>query len=159
MEILRFKRWTLRVDVEATRNAYALVSKGSAEECFCLSCQNYVLCRDKILPKKARSLFKRMGVDFTKEVKLFDADKLNSGFYAYSGWLHYIGHIESGRDSSVLISNLEEFRAYSFNLEPVGDRFDVGFTDRDIGLYHETFSQHPLVQIEFMAELPWLLSN
>ena len=58
-------------DVEATRNAYSQILMGGADECGCEDCQNYVLNKDKAFPLQILSLFEQIGVDYSKEVKVW----------------------------------------------------------------------------------------
>jgi hypothetical protein len=47
---------------------------------------------------------------------------------------------------------------WGFDLEKVGAGFKMGFTQR-IGLLKEPFHGHPIVQIEFQATVPWVLTE
>ncbi len=47
---------------------------------------------------------------------------------------------------------------WGFDLEKVGAEFEMGFTHR-IGLLKDPFKGHPVVQLEFQATVPWLLTE
>jgi hypothetical protein len=47
---------------------------------------------------------------------------------------------------------------WGFDLENVGSEFQIGFTRR-IALLKGPFQGHPVVQLEFQATVPWLLTE
>lgn len=160
MEEVKYKRWTLEVDVAATRSAYNLVEKGGPEDCGSQGCQNFAVARENVYPQEVLTLFDKLGVDCTKEAEVLHLNKGDDGFSCYSGWLHFIGDIKSGKDAIELVE-VDEYTTFSqFDLEWVNEHFRIGFTKKNIGLYWHPFQGKMLVQIEFFAEqVPWVLAD
>ncbi len=148
MEPFTFGRWHLLCDASATRRAYETVAQGSPEECGCLPCRNFAAVRSLAYPSDALALFDRLGIDFRKEAEIWECGPLDSGLHLYGGFFHLVGVIESGADA---------FRSDGAeDLEPLTERFSLGFTS-DVSLIRPPFVGQPLVQLEFMAQVPWVL--
>ncbi len=98
----------------------------------------------------------------------------------YRGWFHFDGSIVAGPESHERLSgppkpgtrlvgevvlDAETHKAipgagghWTVHMEPVSDRFSVGFTTHT-ALVPESFRGHPVVQMEFEAYVPWVLSE
>jgi hypothetical protein len=57
MEQLQYREWKLNIDIEATREVYSNIEHGSAEECGCQKCLNFVASRKKMYPEEVLILF------------------------------------------------------------------------------------------------------
>jgi hypothetical protein len=151
MEEMQYRQWKFNVDVEATREAYRKIERGSAEECGCQKCLNFVASRKKIYPEEVLILYDRLGVDFRKEVEVYHDGVSETGLHFYSGWFHFVGHLESP-SSKVLLAEYSDAQVYNLELEEVGQQFRIGFTENG-GLCWKEFEEQPLVQIEFAGEI------
>ena len=167
MKSIFYKRWEFLVDVEATRKAYDTVLKGGAEDCNCLPCQNFAAAKHLAFPREVLALFKNLGVDPTKEAEVCHYGKSNSGNHCYGGWTHFIGYVTSGKKISLTQECDMALRGESYNnptmvrgfdMEKVDDSCQIGFAEGG-GLYHNSFNHQPLVQIEFVVEVPWILQD
>jgi hypothetical protein len=157
MEQLQYREWKLNVDIEATREAYSKIERGSAEECGCQKCLNFVASRKKMYPEEVLILFDRLGVDFRKEVEVYDDGISETGLHFYSGWFHCVGYLENP-SSQVMLVEYADTQVHELELEEVGQQFRIGFTENG-GLYWTEFEGKPLVQIEFFGEVPWLIGE
>jgi hypothetical protein len=80
--------------------------------------------------------------------------RLTSGKHLYSGRFHFVGSIVSGGEAwKEVAENLRQP-----DLEEADENFSLGFTSR-LGLVREAFAGLPLVQLEFTAKAPWVLSS
>jgi hypothetical protein len=157
MEEVQYKKWHFCVDVEATREVYQRVKQGSAEDCGCHECQNFVLVRPYIFPEEVQNLFECCGIDLKKEREvLYDGSSIGS-LHRYSGWFHFVGDFK-GESASVLIMESEQTKVYELVLEPVSPNFQIGFTE-NAGLFWDEFADHRLVQVEFAVDAPWLFAE
>jgi hypothetical protein len=151
--VVRFGRWTLQCDHVVTGRAYEQVLKGAPERCGCDPCKNFVAQRQSIYPAAVTSLFDQLGIDPSREAEIYHNARMPSGLHLYGGWFHFVGSIEKGGDAFVPVAP----NAGSFALEPVGEHFKLGFSAH-IGLAPPSFAGRPLVQVEFSAEIPWVIS-
>ena len=62
--------------------------------------------------------------------------------------------VEAGRDAQVPIGG----NAWQLHLVPLSPLFRVGLST-DVQLIHEAFEGLPLLQLEFEAEVPWVLQE
>ncbi len=157
MQQVQYQKWKLSVDVEATREAYSKIERGSAEECGCQKCLNFVASRKTIYPEEVSILFDRLGVDFRKEVEVCHDGISEVGLHFYSGWFHCVGYLESP-SSKVMLAEYADTQVYELVLEEVSQQFQIGFTENG-GLYWTEFEGKPLVQIEFRGEVPWMIGE
>jgi len=98
MEEVKYKRWTLEVDVAATRSAYCLVERGGPEDCGCQNCLNFAAARENVYPQEVLTLFAKLGVDCTKEAEVVYLAKEMMAFLSTKD-----GCISSGISSRVRI--------------------------------------------------------
>lgn len=149
-----FARWELECDPLATRELYSKRTTGSAEACGCLQCLNFVAARSRLFPSAALNLFEELGISPDREIEVSYNARVEAGKHHYSGFFHLIGKITNGVDASRQIAA----NAWTFDLEKVDERLQLGFTSR-IALLDESFARLPVVQLEFQAIVPWLLSE
>ncbi len=154
MAIVEFARWKLDCDPEDTRGAHARRLKGGPEECGCLTCRNFALARPQLYPPEVLSLFEKLGIPSDREAEVYHITRLPSGLHLYGGFFHLVGALVAGDD----VKKRAKSSIRTFELEPVSDRFSLGFT-RDVQLVPETFAGLALVQLEFTAESPWVIDE
>jgi hypothetical protein len=151
---IKFKKWIIQCDVDATRKAYAKIKSGGPEECGCNTCKNFVAARQYTYPQEVSSILEQLGISINKEAEVYHNCKLESGLHDYGGWFHFIGSIEEGPDSKRQIAE----NTFTFELERIDNRFAMGFT-ADIALVQRSFGNQPVVQVEFEAEVPWVIEG
>jgi hypothetical protein len=154
MKPLVFARWELECDPLATRDLYRKRATGSAEACGCLQCLNFVAARSRLYPSAALNLFEQLGINSEREIEVSYNARIEAGKHHYAGFFHLIGKITDGVDASRQIAA----NAWTFDLEKVNEHFHLGFTSR-IALLDVSFATLPIVQLEFQAIVPWLLSE
>ena len=62
--------WVIEVDVQATASAYASMAQGSAADCGCTDCRNWIEQRDTALSRDFLELIKAIGIDPNKETEV-----------------------------------------------------------------------------------------
>jgi hypothetical protein len=137
-----FREWIFECDVEATRAAYDSIASGGAEACGCGYCLNFIEARRQVYPAEMLDLFARLGIDYRKEVEVYQMTRSASGLHLYGGWFHFVGQI------------LKQPVAP----EKLSGQFSVDFLMSN-SLAAEAFADRPLVQVEITAEIPWLLEE
>jgi hypothetical protein len=147
MKQLIFGRWRLCCDREATRRAYDCIKIGGPEACGCCYCRNFAADRSQIYPAEVRALFDGLGIDFTKESEVYEMGRLESGLRQYGGWFHCVGRIEA-----------EGEEIEKFDLEGGTGPFSFYFHDKP-NLVPACFQGSPLLQLEFNAQVPWVLQE
>lgn len=153
MELIRFARWELSCDPESTRKAYAAVSIGGPEECGCQPCLNFAAARDQIYRPEVLALLEKLGVPPNREAEIYHMARLKSGRHLYGGWFHFVGSIISGADAAKQVAE----NIWQPDLAEASEYFSLGFSSR-LGLVRESFRGIPLVQLEFTAQVPWVLA-
>src|SRR5579862_3258505 len=154
MKAFRFGRWEIQSDTEATRRAYRQVSKGSPEECGCDPCLNFVAARNQIYNDPMASMFGDLGISLDREAEIYHMGRLPTGLHYYGGWFHFVGKILSGADAEKKIRE----NVWQPDLHTSTDRFKFGFTSR-VQQVRQAFAGLPLIQLEFSAEVPWVLDS
>ncbi len=117
------------------------------EMCVCDQCKNFVQGREQIYPKRLMTMLDRLGIDYQKETELCYFNRVKPGWHFYKGWFHFVGQIQEAPDDAgdgihMRVPDRESF-AWSFR-----DKHD---------LVPKAFGQHPVVQLEWLAIVPWLL--
>jgi len=154
MESIRFGRWELICDPDQTRKSYAAVNIGGPEECGCDPCLNFAVARRQIYTLDALELFERLGISRDREVEIYHMVRLAPGRHLYGGWFHFVGSIVSGADAAKQIAE----NTWQPALQKMSESFSLGFSSR-VALVREPFKNLPLVQLEFTAEVPWILEK
>ena len=153
MRTLEVGPWVLEYDRDATKTAYAQIDKCGPEECGCTHCQNFMKLREKIYPKKVLEIFDLLGIDYTKENEVYHTHKTKPGWHSYGGWLHFIGSIIKIIENRIPLDS-QGNETYLI----VEKHFEWSFRERrdEASSY---FDENPLVQIDFSAEVPWVLED
>ncbi len=173
MEFIRFRKWELECDREATRHAYKSIERG-AEGCSEDKCQNFAAARLHAYPQEALELFETLGIDFRREAETYYVARVTPdlvrawreqgrpvsetvlGLHFYEGWFHFVGGVRSGPDSFVPIPGTN---GGTIELEPLTDRFSIGFTGNRGAVVQAPFRGSPLVELDFEACIPWVLQK
>ena len=96
----------------------------------------------------------RLGISPPWEVEVFQICRLPSGLHFYGGWFHFVGSIESGQPAWKVVESAASFKSADF--EPLFPGLAIGF-HADVALVRPVFEGLPLVQLEWSAELPWVI--
>jgi hypothetical protein len=152
MKKIVFGRWELDCDPIVTAEAYRAILSGAAEACGCAEWRNFVAARREIYPANVLSLFEDLGIAAGREAEVYHNCRVEPGLHNYGGWFHFVGGIEAGADASRQIAP----NAWTYDLEKVTNRFELGFTSR-IELLNKAFQGQLVTQLEFIAIAPWVL--
>ena len=141
MELLELAGWRIEYDRPATIKAYASIPAAGPETCGCNPCRNWAATRERLLPMEFRELLRLLGIPFDREAEVYHNCRLESGLHSYGAWFHFVGRVLFGeRECSVNVA-----------FGPIS----VYFHSRP-ALLAESFAGQPVVQLEVVAEVPWL---
>jgi hypothetical protein len=101
------------------------------------------------------TLLEQLGISPPWEVEAYEMGRVASGLQLYGAWFHFVGSIESG--PLVVGPGLPGSPAAPHHLEPLSPHLSVGFHD-GTALARDSFQGLPLVQLEILVELPWVIS-
>ena len=141
MTQITYRDWTFDCEVEATREAYDAIPAGGVETCECSGCRNFLVQRESVWPEEILKLFDELGVSYKQAAEIYHTAKLPSGLHLYGGWFHFVGVIQNESIGPTTLG-----------------RFTVDFLS-ERALATKAFENHPLVQIEITAEIPWVLAE
>jgi hypothetical protein len=153
VDTIRFGRWEVLCDSEATKIAYAAVAVGGPEECGCEHCQNFAAARAQIYTPSVLAIFQKLSIPSNRETEIYHLGRLESGRHLYGGWFHFVGSIQSGSDAAKQIAK----NAWQPDLEEVDKHFSLVFSSH-LALVRASFRGFPLVQLGFSAEVSWIIS-
>jgi hypothetical protein len=141
MEFLELRGWRIEFDRFATAAAHSLTPVTGPEACGCDPCRNWASTRERLLPADFRALLNRLGVPFNHEAEVYHNCRLESGLHSYGAWYHFVGRILSGEKPCSPNVAFGSWSVY-FHSKPK--------------LLPEAFAGQPVVQLEVVAEVPWL---
>lgn len=143
-----FGKWRLVCNPDATRQANVQIRTGGPETCGCRDCLNFVASRDTAYPEAILSLFTQLGIDPRHEAEIYHMGRLGSGKHLYGGWFHFVGAIAS-----------EAGAVGPFDMEQGDDAaFRIFFANK-ASMLPDAFVGQPVVQLEFVAQVPWSLGS
>jgi hypothetical protein len=99
-------------------------------------------------------LLEKLGISPNREAEIYHLARLRSRRHLYGGWFHFVGSIVSGADAAKPIAK----NVWKPDLEKTNGYFSLGFSSR-LGLVRKSFVGLPLVQLEFIADVPWVLAT
>ncbi len=148
MKTLTYETWSLNYDDMLTRKLFRDVVSGP-EECACDPCKNLVLSREQIYPKDLMTMLDRLGIDYQKETELCYFNRVKPGWHFYKGWFHFVGQIQEAPDDG---------GKGIYGCVPDAESFAWSFRDKP-DFVPKAFGEHPVVQLDWVALVPWLLDT
>lgn len=143
--------WVLECDPGATAKAHAQVPHGAPEACGCAGCRNFAAARLAAYGPEFRALLASLGVPADREAEIYECGPAERwGWRRYGGWFHAVGRLvrdplvdaaPAGRPFVALARGFEVYFAGGGSLVP------------------EPFAGQPVVQVEFEAQVPWVLAE
>jgi hypothetical protein len=134
------------VDREATLSLYRqTIVVAGADGCSCTGCKNFAAQRGKVFPGEFLQFLNELGVDPLKEWEAFDYNfdpKKPRKHVLYGGWFLIAGELVEGFDKRP--GPEQKGFAYWFT-----NSFPTGTLPKGL----------KLCAIEFLAEIPWVLSE
>ncbi len=161
-EFLKMDLHGLRIwyDPEATREAYAGITKPAEEQCGCTYCRNWGIQRQNIYEPELLELFDTLGIDHTKEIEVTHYLREEDGLHYYGCHLLFVGRLRPFNPWFKRLAIRFRRKWKSVKLDSGMDLgFDDFFTIHDAT--PESFQQleRPRVAIMYFAKIPWLLEG
>ena len=128
--------WQIEFDRAATAQAYIGLSVG----CNCAYCRNF-LAAFQSLPVEYAEFLRRFGIEPLKPAEIVEYTPNPDGTHYYSWWYHVVGTITKDHDGFVRLEPNMEMEIRS-----------------EAQLVAADFPR-PVIQMEFFANLPWLLAE
>lgn len=136
--------WFFTNDLSATQEAYSRIDVGTADECKCNGCRNFVAVRDRVFPPAFIELLKSLGIDPHKDGEVYHNGQIAPGRHHYGGWYHFVGSLDKTGDFAPL---------------DYGGGFTVWLSRRHSPAL-ASFEGLALVELGFQADnVPWGLSE
>lgn len=137
---IRFGDQLIRHDRTRTREGYATMTSGGADDCGCSYCRNFVAQRATVYPAKFTSLLDQLGIDPSKEGEVYELGDAGNGKRFYGGWLFFCGQILEPGERRIDDAEIQYWIADGHTLPP---------PTGDFGL--------DLLALDFTMKLPWIL--
>jgi hypothetical protein len=141
MDLLELHGWRIEYDRSATVAAFACAPATGPETCGCDPCRNWAATRERLLPSEFSELLGRLGIPFDREAEVYHNCRLDSGLHSYGAWYHFVGRVLFGERQCSPNAVFGPFSVYCHS-KPA--------------LLPEGFGGQPVVQLEVVAEVPWL---
>jgi hypothetical protein len=136
---LRIGDQTIEHDRDMTERVYRTLSRGDAEECGCMYCQNFAAQRNAVYPDAFKKLLGELGIDPAKEGEVYELGPTGPDRFAYGGWFYFVGEMVTAGEKNTQ-----------------SDGFEYWFTAHCPDA--PAFRGGPLLAIEFLTALPWVLA-
>jgi hypothetical protein len=146
VEIVGYRDWVLAVDKEQTEAVYQQVDMGGTQSCVCGTCKYFETIADEVYPHEIKQLFKKLGVDISKNYEVFDLE-VEENERRFYGVFHFKGDLIAGNDCWIPTVP----GGYSLELLPVNDIFMIGFSKAAQISFFE--KEEEIVEIKFMAKV------
>lgn len=148
MKNMRYKSWGIEYDEMLTCQIYKKLISGP-EKCDCDNCKNFLLARENLYPESLKEILNQLGIDYKKEAELCYFNRVKPGWHLYKGWFHFVGKLQNPpRDNDLRI----------FELVPDFEDFAWSFFDKR-DLVSEEFGNNPVVQLEWIGIVPWVINK
>ncbi len=154
MSSIQFYRWILDIDVEATRQAYKIISEGNADKCACDGCKNFALQKEHVYPPIVREFFNRAGIDYLSEIESARICKLTSGKHSYLGWFFCFGRIVSDTHSKQKTTKRKHCTNETQYVR-VTDDFIISIRPQS-SYKIDAFQGPSVLEIDYYVDIPWV---
>ena len=141
MQRLDLRGWRILYERAATQAAYAQIPAGGADSCSCDPCRNWVRTRAVLFPPAFLALLDALGIPPDRDCEVYHNGRLPTGKHSYAGWYHFVGAVEFGEQAGSPFVEYPPIQVF-FHSKPA--------------LLPEAFRDRPVVELDFLAEVPWL---
>jgi hypothetical protein len=151
MQLVALHKWSVRSDPDATREAYARIEHGGAEDCGCEACFNFASVRHLLYSPEILEFLEWLGIDPLLEAEARHEQCQGGGRHAYIASFFLVGELASGPATPMAADGLGARAA----CEPADGTHTVGFSS-DVRDAPEAFRGQPLLRLEISVEAPWV---
>ena len=146
--------YKLDIDIAKNKHFYDRAD-WVTQHCTCDGCLNFEKAVDFLSPT-VRTLFANLGVDMKKVRECYVNCTNNDGTLLYGGFYHVCGTLLEGKGGW---TNNGENHTYwnSDSAAHIDLNFEISFQN-EIDLLEKDFPL-PVVQLEFLANIPWVLKK
>lgn len=153
MQTVALHKWAVDTEPDLTREAYALIGCGGAEDCGCEACFNFAATRHLVYSSEVLEFLEWLGVDPLLEAEARHDTRLESGEHVYTVRFYLVGRIAQGPATPVA----RRGGVLCESLEPAADVY-VGFR-ADASDAPEAFRGLPVVCLEMRVVAPWVANG
>jgi len=148
----RFEEWDYEVDRVRTRVAYDALRNGSAADCGCAYCKDWIAYRESVIPIHVHDWFRGLGIDIAKEIEVSEYES-EPPTNLFMGDYLFVGKVLSGPNpylpvvgtAGVHVARIEIFPGFSLGLSS-NTQFGPPIP--------ESFKGLPLANITFEVRTP-----
>ncbi|MBD3653530.1 hypothetical protein [Kangiella sp.] len=135
---------TVTVDSEKTKEIYSLITNGSAVDCGCSYCRNFLAQAPNCFPQDVLNFFEQCGIDPIKDAEVYEMGPvpLDNELHLYCGEYYFICESEPDDVADKLPNGFEFTITAPSSLEPEEFRNIKGS-----------------MCFSFMYPIPWVLSE
>lgn len=153
VQTVALNKWAIDSEPDLTREAYALIECGGAEDCGCEACFNFAATRHLVYSPEVLEFLEWLGIDPLLEAEARHDQRLACGDHAYTVCFYLVGRIASGPATPVA----RRGRSLRESFESAGD-VQVGFC-ADASGAPEAFQGLPVVCLELRVVAPWVANG
>ena len=153
MQTVALHKWAVDNEPDLTREAYAQIECGGAEDCGCEACFNFATARHLVYSPEVLEFLEWLGIDPQLEAWPRHAARLARGAHRYTVGFDLVGRIARGPSTPVAFRRGRPYES----LESAGD-VQVGFC-ADASDAPEAFRGLPCVRLEVRVEAPWVANG
>lgn len=143
-QMIKMANWLIEVNADKTREYY----NNNLKVCSCLYCNNFVEA-SKFFKTSVLDVFRKLAINPEKPAHLSEFPTEEDRIRTYMGNYHLVGEVLGGELCT--FSNFNETNTIKI------ENFTFGFSG-DLEFVPEDFSS-PIVQLNFVAEIPWVLDK
>ena len=153
METVALRKWAVDTEPDLTREAYALIDCGGAEDCGCEACLNFATTRHLVYSSEVLEFLDWLGIDPQLEAHAQYDEPLGSGDHSYTVHFYLVGRIAKGPSTPIARRRDGERTA----LETAAD-VQLGFS-ADASDAPDVFRGLPCVRLEVRVAAPWIANG
>ena len=153
MQTVSLRKWAVDNEPDLTREVYARIDCGGAEDCGCEACFNFATTRHLVYSAEMLEFLEWLGIDPQLEACARHDARLASGDHTYTVSFFLVGRIAAGPATPVA----RRRGTACESLERAGDAL-VGFC-ADASDAPEPFRGLPCVRLEMRVVAPWVANG
>ena len=152
VQTIALHKWAVDSEPDLTREAYAQIECGGAEDCGCEACFNFATARHLVYSPEVLEFLEWLGIDPLLEADVRHDGRLAPGRHAYTVSFYVVGEIESGPVSCIARAGA----SLCTSRESAGCGISVGFASAEGVARPDAFLGLPAVRLELGVVVPWV---